>query len=480
MKTATGCHAPGGAADDGGNYDLGVIGAGSAGFSAAITAAGHGARVALIGYGAIGGTCVNIGCIPSKTLIRAAESIHQAKTAQRFGAIRASAEITGWSTIMARKTELVDQLRQAKYEDLLPEYANVSYFEGRAKLQRGGIKLGGRLIRTGKTIIATGSSPAQPPIAGIENTHFLTSTSALELEALPKSMIVIGGGVIGCELGQMFARFGVKVTLICRSHLLPAAEPEISAALRQYLLAEGVNVICGVRYRSIRHEGKFRLDYEHRGKLRELKAEQLLAATGRKPNSTGMGLEEMGIELSRNGAVRVDRHMRTACENVYAAGDVTGRDMFVYMAAYGARIAALNAVKNEQRRYDARAMPQVVFTDPQAASVGLTENEARASGLEVITSTLPLEHLPRALAARDARGLIKLIADANSRRILGAHILAPEGADSIQSAAIAIKQRLGIDDLGEMIFPYLTNVEGLKLAAQGFDKDIAKLSCCAG
>ncbi len=172
--------------------------------------------------------------------------------------------------------------------------------------------------------------------------------------------------------------------------------------------------------------------------------------------------------------------MRTTKAGVYAAGDVTGRDQFVYMAAYGAKIAASNAMNGDGRSYDNLTMPAVVFTDPQVASVGLTEAAARTQGIDVKTSVLSLDNVPRALAARDTRGLIKLVADGVTKKLIGAHILAPEGADSIQTAALAIKQGLTYADLGDMIFPYLTTVEGLKLAAQTFDKDVAKLSCCAG
>ena len=481
MKTAENCcSSKGESRSDGESYDLAVIGAGSAGFSAAITAAELGARVALVGYGTIGGTCVNIGCVPSKTLIRAAEAIHQANTAHRFGGIEAAAGVANWSALMTRKTELVDELRQAKYEDLLPQYEKITYLTGKAKPVDGGIAVNGAFISAKKTILATGSSPALPPIPGIEATAYLTSTSALELETLPKSMIVIGGGVIGCELGQMFSRFGVKVTLICRSRLLPAQEPEISKTLQTCLAREGINVITGASYNSIRQTDEIELSYEHEEKPHILKAARLLVTTGRKPNTAGMELQSMGIELDRRGSIRVDAQMQTTRKDVYAAGDVTGRDMFVYMAAYGAKIAAQNAVAGENRRYDARAMPEVVFTDPQVASVGLTQDAARAQGRDVKTSTLPLDALPRALAARNTDGLVKLIADASSKQLLGAHILAPEGGDTIQCAALAIRQGLRVDELGDMIFPYLTTVEALKLAAQGFDRDIARLSCCAG
>jgi mercuric reductase len=211
-----------------------------------------------------------------------------------------------------------------------------------------------------------------------------------------------------------------------------------------------------------------------------LTADRLLVATGRTPNVEELGLGEAGVQQAPNGGIRVDDRMRTTRPGVYAAGDVTGQDQFVYMAAYGAKLAARNALNGDSLRYDNTAMPAIVFTDPQVASVGMTEAEARAARQQVLTSVLPLSAVPRALAARDTRGLIKLVADKATRKLLGAHILAPEGADSIQTAALAIRQGLTIEDLADTIFPYLTTVEGLKLAAQAFTKDIAKLSCCAG
>jgi pyruvate/2-oxoglutarate dehydrogenase complex dihydrolipoamide dehydrogenase (E3) component len=211
-----------------------------------------------------------------------------------------------------------------------------------------------------------------------------------------------------------------------------------------------------------------------------VEAAHLLVATGRRPNTAGFGLEESGVALAPNGGVRVDDRLRTSKAGVYAAGDVTGRDMFVYMAAYGAKVAAENALNGDGRRYDASAMPEVIFTDPQVATVGLTEAAAKSAGIDVRAVTLALDQVPRAIAARDTRGLIKLVAERKSGRLLGAHILAPEGGDSIQTAVLAIKHGLTANDIAETIFPYLTTVEGLKLAALGFTKDVAKLSCCAG
>ena len=466
---------------NGGAYDLVVIGAGSAGFSASITAADQGAQVALIGSGTIGGTCVNIGCVPSKTLIRAAETLHNARVAARFAGITAEAELTDWRGTVRQKDALVSELRQAKYTNLLPAYNGIAYREGPARLVEGGVEVDGARIPAGKIIIATGARPAVPAIPGIETVPYLTSTTALDLEELPRLLLIIGGGYIGAELAQMFARAGVKVTLVCRSHLLPEAEPEIGAALTGYFEDEGITVVSGIAYRAIRKiENGIALDVSRDGQNTTIDADKVLITTGRAPNIEGLGLTEHGIALSPKGGIVVDDRMRTTRAGIYAAGDVTGRDQFVYMAAYGAKLAAKNALNGDSLRYDNSAMPAIVFTDPQVASVGLTEAAARAAGHAIRVSTIGLDQVPRALAARDTRGLIKLVADAGSGRLLGAQILAPEGADSIQTATLAIRQGLTVDDLADTIFPYLTTVEGLKLAALSFGKDVAKLSCCAG
>lgn len=466
-----------------GRYDLVVVGAGSAGFSAAITAAELGAQVALVGHGTIGGTCVNIGCVPSKALIRATEAVRHANdAAARFDGIESGARVVDWAAQIAQKDALVAGLRQAKYADLLPEYNNVVYHEGPARLVDGGVQVAGQHIGSERIIITTGARPALPGIPGIADVSPLDSTTALALTELPRSMIVLGGGYIGVELAQTFARAGVEVTLVFRSRLLPEAEPEIGAALATYLADEGIKIVSGITYESARKtdDGGVALAIARDGRPEILTAERILVATGRRSNTEALGLAETGIDLTPAGAIIVDDRMRTSKAGVYAAGDVTGKDQFVYMAAYGAKLAAKNALNGNSLSYDNTAMPAVVFTDPQVASVGMTEAQARAAGHSVRTSVLSLDNVPRALAARDTRGLIKLVADGSTRKLLGAHILAPEGADSIQTAALAIRCGLTIDDLSETIFPYLTTVEGLKLAAQTFDRDVKKLSCCAG
>ena len=441
------------------HFDLAVIGAGSAGFSAAIRAAELGARVALIGHGTIGGTCVNVGCVPSKTLIRAVEPLHQAGAASRFAG-----------------------MRQAKYADLLPAYNTIAYdARGPRAADRG--RGAGEWSRT---------APRQDRDRNRRVARVSTHTRH---RGGPRAHQHDGDGaraVAGIAGGRWrrihrlraranVRRAGVTVSLVCRSRLLPEAEPEISAALAGYLRDEGVDVREGIAYEEIRKsESGVALKLTHRGASQVIDAEAVLIATGRRANTHGLELEAAGVSVGEDGGIEVDDRMRTTNPAIYAAGDVTGRHQFVYMAAYGAKLAAENALNGDARRYDATAMPAVTFTDPQVASVGLTEVRARQQGMSVKTALLPLEHVPRALAARDTRGLIKLVADAETDRLVGAHILAPEGGEAIQTAALAIRHGMTATELGETIFPYLTTVEGLKLAAQSFEKDIAKLSCCAG
>lgn len=463
-------------------YDLIIVGAGSAGFAGAIRVAELGARVALVGHGTIGGTCVNVGCVPSKTLIRAAEAVHASRAARRFSGIEAAAShVADWAALSTQKDDLVGNMRRAKYEDLLAEYPTITFIAGPARLISGGVRVNDQVLLADKVVIATGTRPAEPEIPGINDVPYLTSTTALSLKRLPKSLLVLGGGYVGAELAQMFARVGVAVTLACRTRLLPTVEPEIGAALTRYFGDEGIRLTAGLSYSRLRTDKTgIALDAEWNGMPVTLDAEQLLVATGRQPNVEDLGLQSLSIELLANGGLKVDEHMETTRAGVYAAGDVTGRDEFVYMAAYGGKIAAENALNGNQRRYDASAMPSIVFTDPQVASVGLTEARARELNLSVQTSSIALDQVPRALAARDTRGLVKLVADRSNGRLLGAHILAPEGADSIQAAVLAIKHQLTVQDLADTLFPYLTTVEALKLAALGFSKDVKKLSCCAG
>ncbi len=465
------------------DYDLIVIGTGGGGMAAAIRGAEQGARVAIIEAGTIGGTCVNIGCVPSKTLIRAAEQAHRADHSA-FAGVRTLTVGIDWPAIRAQKDALVEQLRQEKYIDVLAAYPDqITLIRGWARLTPDRqVAVGDRILSARAIVIATGARPRILPIPGVEETGVLDSTSAMDLERLPGSMIVIGGRAVALELGQLFARLGVRVTILQRSpRLLPEHEPEISEALTRYLQDEGLRVVTGVRIHALHREGEKKVvEAEVHGQVFTMKADAILMAAGREPNSRGMGLEEAGIELDDGGFIIVDEHLRTSAAGVYAVGDVTTLPKFVYTAAAAGGVAASHALGDANARLDLIGMPAVVFTDPAVAVAGLTEAQAREQGYEVAVSVLEMKHVPRALAAFDTRGLIKLVADPDADQLLGAHILAPEAGEMIQAASLAIRFGIPLSSFRDALFPYLTNVEGLKLAALAFEKDPAKLSCCAG
>jgi mercuric reductase len=464
-------------------YDIAVLGGGSAGFAAAIKAAELGARVALIEGSTLGGTCVNVGCVPSKTLIRAAEAAHR-RTHHPFEGIARSDGVPDWAAVRVQKDGLVSELREAKYWNVLRAYDSVTLFEQRAEVTSDrSVRLAdGSMLEAGKVIVTTGASPWMPPIPGLVDASPLDSATAMALDRMPASLVVVGGSSVGLELAQMFARLGVIVTVLeALPNVVPSEDSDVGAALARYLRDEGVEVHTGVTISRVElSEGARTVTFrDEKGATRSVRGEQILVATGRRANTGGFGLEAAGVRLGARREIIVDDFLQTSSPAVYAAGDVIGDPMFVYVAAYAGALAAENALSGNVRRYDLTALPKVTFTDPAVASVGLTQDAARRNGIEPIVSTLGLEHVPRALAARDTRGFIKLVADAATRRIVGTHILAAEAGEMITESALAIKHGLTIEDLASTLHPYLTLSEGLKLAAQAFDRDVAKLSCCA-
>jgi mercuric reductase len=466
----------------GGEFDLAIVGGGSAGFAAALKAADLGARVAMVEGGTLGGTCVNVGCVPSKTLIRAAEAHHR-RVHHPFQGVPTSDGRPEWAAVRGQKDKLVSELRQAKYWNVLRSLPTVTLFEQRAEIASGhGIRLAdGRTLTAGKVIVTTGAAAWAPPIPGLSEAGYLDHASAMALERLPDSLVVIGASAVGLELAQMFARLGVKVTVLeALPRVVPSEDPDVGHALRSYLREEGLQVHVGVHIQHVARSGDlYAVSFEDGDKTRVVRAEQLLVAAGRRANTKGFGLETAGVTLGRKGEIVVNEFLQTVNPDIYAAGDVIGDPMFVYVAAYGGTVAAENALRGNSRHYDLTALPRVTFVDPAVASVGLTEDDARAQGIQPLVSQLPLEHVPRSLAARDTRGFIKLVADAATRKIVGAQILAAEAGEMITEPTLAIKLGLTIEDLTSTFHPYLTLSEGIKLAAQTFDRDVATLSCCA-
>lgn len=327
-----------------------------------------------------------------------------------------------------------------------------------------------------RCLIASGARPATPPIPGLAETPYWTSTEALASAAIPKRLAVIGSSAVAVELAQAFSRLGSKVTLLARSTLFSREDPAIGVAVAGIFRDEGIAVLETTKADRVDlADGAFRLATRHG----ELEAERLLVASGRTPNTRDLNLEAVEVETDRNGAVIVDEHMRTSANGIYAAGDCSNQPRFVYVAAAAGTRAAVN-MTGGTATLDLRAMPAVVFCDPQVATVGLSEAAARGAGIAVESRMLDLVNVPRALANFDTRGFIKLVAEVGSRRLVGVQAVAPQAGELIQTAALAVHHRMTVDELADRLFPYLTMVEGLKLAAQTFSQDVAQLSCCAG
>jgi mercuric reductase len=462
------------------DYDLLVLGSGSAAFAAAIKARDAGRTVALVEAGTLGGSCVNIGCVPSKALLRAGEAAWQAGH-HPFAGVAAQSPAVDLAALVEAKDDLVTTLRQAKYADLVEEYG-FDVLPGVARfVDADTVAVGDRTIRAGAVLVATGAQPAAPPIPGLAEAGYLTSTTALELKEVPRRLAVIGANAIGLELGQFFGHVGAEVTFIdVADRIAPFEEPEASQAFTEALIAQGATVHTDAQVRQVVRDGDvYTINLTHGDTPVVVEADELLVATGRRPNTDGLNLEAAGITATDRGAIVVDEQLRTSNPRVWAAGDVTDAPQFVYVSAYHGALAAENALLGANRTVDLTGLPRVTFTAPQIAGAGQTEAAARAAGHDVTTTVLPLSAVPRALVNRDTHGVIKLVADAATGRLLGATIVADAAGEAIQTAVLAIRVGMTTDELAATFHPYLTMAEGLKLAAQTFGRDVHKLSCCA-
>ncbi|MGU2420653.1 mercury(II) reductase [Burkholderia cenocepacia] len=461
---------------------IAVIGSGGAAMAAALKAAEQGAHVTLIERGTIGGTCVNIGCVPSKIMIRAAHIAHLRGESPFDGGIAATPASIQRNVLLAQQQARVDELRHAKYESILDGNPAITVLRGEARFKDGHSLIvrmnegGERSVVFDRCLIATGASSAVPPIPGLKDTPYWTSTEALVSDTIPARLAVIGSSVVALELAQAFARLGSKVTILARSTLFFREDPAIGEAVTAVFRAEGIEVLEHTQASQVAHaDGEFVLTTAHG----ELRADQLLIAIGRSPNTRGLALDAAGITINPQGGIVIDPGMRTSVEHIYAAGDCTDQPQFVYVAAAAGTRAAINMTGGEAA-LNLTAMPAVVFTDPQVATVGYSEAEAHHDGIQTDSRTLTLDNVPRALANFDTSGFIKLVAEAGSGRLIGVQAVAPDAGELIQTAALAIRNRMTVQELADQLFPYLTMVEGLKLAAQTFSKDVKQLSCCAG
>jgi mercuric reductase len=465
------------------NFDLIIIGGGSAAFSAAIKADSLGLSTLMVNAGLdFGGTCVNVGCVPSKNLIRAAETVYHANHSNFEGIKPKGADIDFGSLIKGKK-QLVNELQKKKYMDVVSDFDNLVLLKGWAEFvdNKTIIVDGKEKFTAHKILIASGSTTKLPAIKGLSQIDYLTNISLFDIEKQPKSLIVLGGGYIALEIAQAYHRFGTKVILLQRSeNILSRLNPEISQELLQHLRNEGMEIYTGLDFEEIaENETGIIVNVTKSGKSISFVADNILVSTGTKPNTYSLGLDKIGVETEESGHIMVDDRLRTTLPNIYAAGDCINTPAYVYTAAHEGKIAIGNAFSGTDSKIDYSALPWVVFTDPQVAGAGIDEAEAIEMNIPFETSRIELKDVPRSIAANDSRGFIKLIRNKKTDMLIGARIVAPEGGELIQQLSMAIKFGLKIKDLAEGLYAYLTLSEGIKLAAITFGKDVSKLSCCA-
>ncbi|HBY85466.1 MAG TPA: mercury(II) reductase [Colwellia sp.] len=475
---------------------IAIIGSGSGAFACAIKAAENGARVTIIeGADVIGGCCVNVGCVPSKILIRAAQLAQQQRN-NPFAGLENNTPQLSRSLLSKQQSSRVEELRQAKYQNILESNSELTLVKGYARFKDSdstNIEPESRPILViqkddgnqveltpDRILIATGSTPTIPPINGLTDTPFWTSNEALFAEHTPKHLVVIGSSVVALEIAQAYRRLGAEVTIVARHTLLYKEDPLLGEELAFAFEKEGMKVLTNTQAQQVTHDGdNFTLALNGKGNGGQIHCDKLLVSTGRHANTSRLNLESVRVNTDENGCIIVNEKMKTSVSNIFAAGDCSNMPQFVYVAAASGSRAGIN-MTGGNASLDLSTMPAVIFTDPQIATVGLTEELAQSQGICTISRVLSMENVPRALANFETDGFIKLVAKETTGKLIGAQILAHEAGEIIQSAALAIHNEMTVEDLAGQLFPYLTMVEGLKLCAQAFNKDVSELSCCAG
>jgi mercuric reductase len=467
--------------------DLVILGSGSTAFAAAIRAAELGKTAAMTENRTLGGTCVNRGCLPSKNLIAAATIIHDAAY-PRYPGIEPARLRFNFSELIRQKDEIIAYYRDKKYQSIVGD--RISVFEGSARfVDRNAVQVGDVRLEAQRFLVATGSRPFIAPVEGLDDVPFLTSdllTSQedMELKERPELLTIVGGGYIALELGQFFSRLGTRVTIVEPSErILPNYEPELGATLREILEEEGITILTRSKAAAIHKDGEGMSVEVVADSARTLRSSHLLVATGRVPNTEKLGLDVAGVRTNKQGAVIVDEELKTSAPYVWAAGDVIGSNTESQMAtpvgAQDGGIAALNALSGEHHKVDHRVIPRAIFTDPEVAVVGLTERQAVERGYRCACRTVKMDQVPRAQAVRNARGVIKMVADRESNLVLGVSMLGMDAAEVVHEAAMGIRLGATVQDFVGMLHIYPTMSEALKIVALSFTKDVSKLSCCA-
>lgn len=447
--------------------DLCVIGAGSAGLSIAIGAAQLGVRVVLIERGRMGGECLNTGCIPSKSLLGAANAAHSVRNAKYFG-IDAT-PVIDFKRVHAFVRSVIEAIAPVDSAENL-ENVGVEVIRGHARFaDLRTILADDRAIRAHRVVIATGSEPVVPAIVGLKDTPHWTNNDIFDSDVLPSHLIIAGGGPIGVELGQAYCRLGSRITVIERDHVLAKDDPELVQFLLDRLAAEGVSILQCTQIKAVKVQSDFsvQLTVDQAGASKEIRGSHLLLAVGRRPRTDELGLQEVGIDYTERGIV-VDEHLQTSVRGIYAAGDVIDGPRFSHVCSYHAAIVIKNVLLRIPAKLNYRSLPWVTYTDPELAQVGLTEEQARRQPRNPITVIrVPYSSNDRAQTERQSQGLLKLIAD-HRGRVLGASIVGAHAGESALLWVVAIERGLKLKDLAQMIAPYPTFGEINKTASWHF------------
>jgi pyruvate/2-oxoglutarate dehydrogenase complex dihydrolipoamide dehydrogenase (E3) component len=413
-------------------FDAIIIGTGQAGSPLAGALADKGWKVAIIERGNLGGTCINTGCTPTKTMVHRAQVAHYARNAARWG-VRASNVSVDLPKIVVQKNEVVQGSRDGQQKNIdkrptLRLYRGTAQFTGPHQ-----VKVGDDLLESDKIFINTGARPNLPPIAGLDQVKYLTNETIMELLEVPESLVVLGGGYIGLEFGQMFARFGSKVTIIQHSgQIVPREDPEVAAELQKELEVEGIKFALNTNVKSVEQEGgSITLTTEQSGKTSKLTGTHLMVATGRRPNTEELSLDKAGVETRKDGTIKVNGKLETNGPGIWALGDVKGGPAFTHISYNDYQIVYANLIEGKNLTIDNRIVPYCVFTDPQLGGVGLTEKEARVKGYKLKIGKATMSHVARARERDETAGLMKLVVDASNDRILGANILSSDGGETV-------------------------------------------------
>ena len=449
-------------------FDAVIIGAGEAGALIANLAVDAGKRVALVYREPYGSTCLNVGCVPSKYLIHRARVAHLVRTAERFG-VHAGAPRVDLAAIVRAKKEMLDTHRRESFQAAEGE-ERVTLVAGTARFRSASeVAVGDRLLTAERIFIATGLRPTIPRIEGLDRVRYFTNEDLMDLPTVPPRLVVVGGGYVACELGQAYARFGSRVTIVqSRARLLPNEEPDVSEVLKDAFEREGIAVMLDHRAAHIEPGGDgFRLTVRSReGDERSIEGSHLLLAAGRRPNTDDLDLDAAGVATDEKGFVRVDDGFETTAPGVFAAGDVLGKQPFTRVSQEEARAAYANAFENAGVRLDRGSLGHAIFTDPEVGSVGMTEAAARDAGHDVAAGYVTFEQITKADLIGETHGFIKYVVDKHTRRLLGAHVIGPQAADLLYAATLLMKQQLPLDALATTVGIFPTLSEGIEGSAR--------------